>query len=119
MGRLPRMRKDAEVAGVGPPPGTGFVIVTVTGCTVNASSAAASVAGNAGERGICDTSCSTRAKLRRYAALLPLVLLLITGAALAGCIGGKSGTPAGPAQLTITATSGTLSQTTNVTLAVN
>jgi len=57
-------------------------------------------------------------QLRRYAVLLPLVLLLITGAALAGCIGGKSGTPKGPAQLTITATSGTMSQTTNVTLTV-
>jgi hypothetical protein len=54
-----------------------------------------------------------------YAALLPLVVLLITGAALAGCISGKSGTPVGRAQLTITATSGTMAQTTNVTLTVN
>ena len=58
---------------------------------------------------------------RRYAAAVPLALLLVTGAVLAGCAGGKSGTPAGAAQLTITATSGTLVQTTpanSVTLTV-
>jgi hypothetical protein len=55
-------------------------------------------------------------QFRRYAALV--ALLLVTGAVLAGCAG-KQGTPAGPAQLTITATSGTMSQTTNVTLTVN
>jgi hypothetical protein len=57
-------------------------------------------------------------QLRRYAAIVPLALLLVTGAVLAGCIGGKSGTPAGPAQLTITATSGSMQKTTNVTLTV-
>ena len=59
-------------------------------------------------------------QLRRYAAIVPLALLLVTGAVLAGCAG-AAGTPAGPAQLTITATSGTLSQTTpanSVTLTV-
>jgi hypothetical protein len=58
---------------------------------------------------------------RRYAAAVPLALLLVTGVVLAGCAGGKSGTPAGVAQLTITATSGTLVQTTpanSVTLTV-
>jgi formate hydrogenlyase subunit 4 len=58
-------------------------------------------------------------QLRRYAALVPLALLLVTGAVIAGCAGAKSGTPAGPANLTITATSGTMSQMTNVTLTVN
>jgi hypothetical protein len=61
-------------------------------------------------------------QLRRYAAIVPLVLLLVTGAVLAGCASGrKNGTPTGAAQLTITATSGTLSQTTaanSVTLTV-
>jgi hypothetical protein len=56
-------------------------------------------------------------QLRRYAALA--ALMLVTGAVLAGCMGGKHGTPVGPAQLTITATSGTMSQTSNVTLTVN
>jgi len=57
-------------------------------------------------------------QLRRFAMLVPLALLLVTGAVLSGCVGGKNGTPAGPAQLTVTATSGTLSQITNVTLTV-
>src|SRR5215472_7703512 len=57
-------------------------------------------------------------QLRRFAMLVPLALLPVTGAVLSGCVGGKNGTPAGPAQLTVTATSGTLSQTTNVTLTV-
>jgi hypothetical protein len=51
-------------------------------------------------------------RLRRYAAIVPLALLIVTGAALAGCSGAMVGTPAGPAQLTITATSGTMSQAT-------
>jgi hypothetical protein len=51
-------------------------------------------------------------QLRRYAAIVPLALLLISGAVLAGCAGGKAGTPAGTSQLTITATSGSMSQTT-------
>jgi hypothetical protein len=58
---------------------------------------------------------------RRYATVVSLVLLLVTGAVLAGCAGGKVGTPAGAAQLTITATSGTMSQATpanSVTLTV-
>jgi len=46
---------------------------------------------------------------RRYATVLSLMMMFITGAVLAGCAGGKAGTPAGPAQLTITATSGTMS----------
>jgi outer membrane lipoprotein-sorting protein len=60
-------------------------------------------------------------QLRRYAAIVPLALLLVTGAVLAGCAGGKVGTPAGAAQLTITGTSGTMVQTTptnSVTLTV-
>jgi hypothetical protein len=59
---------------------------------------------------------------RRYAAMVPLALLLVTGAVLAGCAGpGSAGTPKGAAQLTITATSGTMSVTTplnSVTLTV-
>jgi len=69
--------------------------------------------------GIYTTRSVRRApQLRRYAMFIPLALLLLTGGLLAGCIGGKSGTPTGPAPLTITATSGTLTQTTNVTLTV-
>jgi hypothetical protein len=58
---------------------------------------------------------------RRYVAVVPLALLLVTGAILAGCSGAMMGTPAGPAQLTITATSGSMVQTTpanSVTLTV-
>lgn len=55
---------------------------------------------------------------RRYLAVVPLALLLVTGAFLAGCAGLKSGAPGGSVQLTITASSGTLSQTTTVTLTV-
>jgi hypothetical protein len=58
---------------------------------------------------------------RRYATVLSLAMLLLTGAVLAGCAGGKTGTPAGPAQLTITATSGTMAVPTpanSVTLTV-
>ncbi len=51
---------------------------------------------------------------RRYAAAVPVTLLLVSVAILAGCSGGRMGTPAGPAQLTITATSGTMVQTTPV-----
>jgi len=57
-------------------------------------------------------------KLRRYAAIVPLVLLLISGAVLAGCASAMNGTPVGTSQLTITATSGTLSQSTPATLTV-
>jgi hypothetical protein len=59
-------------------------------------------------------------QLRRYAAIVPLALLLVTGAVVAGCAT-AGGTPAGTSQLTVTATSGTLSQTTpanSVTLTV-
>jgi hypothetical protein len=58
---------------------------------------------------------------RRYGAVVPMAVLLVTGAILAGCSGARMGTPAGPAQLTITATSGTMVQTTpanSVTLTV-
>jgi hypothetical protein len=58
---------------------------------------------------------------RRYAMVAPLALLLLTGAVLAGCSGMSHGTPAGPAQLTITATSGSMVQATpanSVTLTV-
>ena len=58
---------------------------------------------------------------RRYAGVVPLLLLLVTGAVLAGCAGSNNGTPAGAAQLSITATSGTMSVTTaasSVTLTV-
>jgi hypothetical protein len=51
-------------------------------------------------------------QLRRYAAIVPLTLLLITGAVMAGCAGKMNGTPAGTSQLTITATSGSMSQST-------
>ena len=61
---------------------------------------------------------SPQRQLRRYAAIVPLALLLFTGATLAACSGGMHGTPTGPVPLKITATSGTLSQTANVTLTV-
>ncbi|HXY23731.1 MAG TPA: IPT/TIG domain-containing protein [Candidatus Acidoferrum sp.] len=58
-------------------------------------------------------------QLRRYAALVPLALLLITGAVMAGCAGHMNGTPKGTYQLTVTGTSGTLQQTGNVQLTVD
>jgi hypothetical protein len=57
-------------------------------------------------------------QLRRSAAIVPLALLLLTGAVLAGCAGQFTGTPKGAAPLVVTATSGTMSQTANVTLTV-
>ncbi len=57
-------------------------------------------------------------RLRRYAAIVPLVLLLISGVVLAGCASAMNGTPVGTSQLTITATSGTMSQSTPATLTV-
>jgi hypothetical protein len=51
-------------------------------------------------------------RLRRYAAIVPLALLLVSGAVLAGCASAMKGTPPGTSQLTITATSGTFSQQT-------
>jgi hypothetical protein len=71
--------------------------------------------------GVCARSIIRRnpqRQLRRYAAIVPLALLLFTGAMLAACSGAMHGTPTGPAPLKITATSGTLSQTANVTLTV-
>jgi hypothetical protein len=58
-------------------------------------------------------------RLRRYAAVVPLALLLISGAVLAGCAG-MQGTPKGNFQLTVTAASGTVSESTpnQVTLSV-
>jgi hypothetical protein len=57
-------------------------------------------------------------QLRRYAAMMPLALLLVMGALLAGCAVGVTGTPSDNGPLTVTATSGTLTQTTGVTLTV-
>ncbi|HTT32335.1 MAG TPA: hypothetical protein VMH48_01925, partial [Methylomirabilota bacterium] len=57
-------------------------------------------------------------QLRRYAAIVPLALLLITGAVMAGCVGQKNGTPTGNYPLAVTGTSGTMSQSANVTLTV-
>jgi hypothetical protein len=54
---------------------------------------------------------------RPYAAVIPLALLLISGAVLAGCAG-MQGTPKGNSQLTITATSGTVAESTQATLTV-
>jgi hypothetical protein len=57
-------------------------------------------------------------QLRRYAAIMPLSLLLVIGALMAGCAVGMTGTPLNNAPLTVTATSGTLTQTIEVTLTV-
>jgi hypothetical protein len=51
-------------------------------------------------------------QLRRYAAIVPLALLLVSGVVLAGCAGHMTGTPAGTSNLVVTATSGTFSQST-------
>lgn len=59
-----------------------------------------------------------RPQLRRYAALVPLALLLVSGVVLAGCASAMKGTPMGTSQLTVTATSGTLSQSAQATLTV-
>ena len=56
--------------------------------------------------------------LRRYTAIVPIALLLLTGALIVGCAS-ANGTPRGNSKLTVTATSGTLSQTTMVTLTVD
>jgi len=61
------------------------------------------------------------AQRRRYATVVSLALVLLTGAVLGGCAFGRLGTPAGSAQLTITATSGTMAVPTSansVTLTV-
>jgi|HubBroStandDraft_6_1064221.scaffolds.fasta_scaffold00458_1 hypothetical protein len=57
-------------------------------------------------------------RLRRYAPIVPLALLVVSGAVLAGCATGMKGTPAGTSQLTITAMSGTFSQSAAATLTV-
>ncbi len=57
-------------------------------------------------------------RLRRYAAIVPLALLLISGVVLAGCASAMNGTPAGTSSLTVTATSGSLSESTPATLTV-
>jgi apolipoprotein N-acyltransferase len=51
-------------------------------------------------------------QLRRYAAIVPLALLLVSGVVLAGCAGHMTGTPVGSSNLVVTATSGTFSQST-------
>jgi len=56
-------------------------------------------------------------RLRRYAFLVPLSLLLVSGV-LAGCAASMGGTPVGNSVLTVTATSGSMSQNTQVTLTV-
>jgi apolipoprotein N-acyltransferase len=69
--------------------------------------------------GLCMASLIRKTpRLKRYAALVPLALLLISGGVLAGCASGMKGTPPGTSQLTVTATSGTLSQSTSATLTV-
>jgi hypothetical protein len=57
-------------------------------------------------------------RLRRYAAIVPLALLIVSGVVLAGCASAMHGTPAGTSQLTVTAASGTLSESTQATLTV-
>jgi hypothetical protein len=57
-------------------------------------------------------------RLRRYAAIVPLGLLLVIVAVLAGCAGAMKGTPVSTSPLTITATSGSFSQSTSATLTV-
>jgi hypothetical protein len=63
-------------------------------------------------------------RVRRYAAVIPLALLLLAGGVLSGCSGitagpkTTNGTPAGTSQLTVTATSGTMVQNATVTLTV-
>jgi hypothetical protein len=57
-------------------------------------------------------------QLQMYVMKLPLVMLIVTVAVLAGCGNQTHGTPKGAATLSITATSGTFSQNTMVTLTV-
>jgi hypothetical protein len=61
-----------------------------------------------------------RIGLPRYLAVAPLLLMLLSAAVLAGCAGPSTGggTPLGSSQLTVTATSGSFTQNTNVTLTV-
>jgi hypothetical protein len=55
---------------------------------------------------------------RQILAYLPFALLLIAGALTAGCTGGRMGTPKGSTTVTVTATAGSLSHTTTITLTV-
>jgi len=57
-------------------------------------------------------------RLRRYAAAIPLALILISGGVVAGCATAMKGTPTGTFQLNVTATSGSFSQSTSATLTV-
>jgi len=65
-------------------------------------------------------------RVRRFATILPLALLLLTGVVLSGCAGLTGGTvspkilgtPPGSSQLVIKATSGTMTQSVTVTLTV-
>ena len=67
----------------------------------------------------------TRIPVRGYAFVWPCALLMLTAALASGCAGGGGGsvsspvTPPGTYPITVTATSGTLSQSTTVTLAVS
>ncbi len=55
--------------------------------------------------------------LSRYAALIPLILLLVSLGVVAGCTG-SPGTPKGPVPITVTATSGSMTQSATFTLTV-
>jgi hypothetical protein len=57
-------------------------------------------------------------QLPTYAVIIPMGMLLVWGAVLSGCAVQMNGTPKGAAAMTITATSGTYSETTIVTLTV-
>jgi hypothetical protein len=57
--------------------------------------------------------------MKRYAALGLVVLMFLAGSVLSGCALGVNGSPStSTSQLTVTATSGTLTQTFGVTLTV-
>ena len=57
--------------------------------------------------------------MKRYAALALFALILITGGILSGCALGVTSSPSvNTSQLTVTATSGTLTQTFGITLSV-
>jgi len=58
-------------------------------------------------------------RTRRLLAYVPLLLILVALAVSAGCAGNSNGTPAGTTQVTVTATAGSLSHTTTVSLTVN
>jgi len=58
------------------------------------------------------------ARTRRWAAYLPIVLLLLAATVISGCTTGPQGTPAGTYPVTVTATSGTLTHSVIVTVIV-